>query len=153
MLMGLPDGSAPDIHDDTFMQAIALNIPLVCSNPDKASPRAGGLVISPGALADRYSEMGGQVVWYGKPYMPVYGAVMRCRVDIMPSRFMMVGDSLEHDIAGAQRAGFRTAWVRGGIHDEAFDGSEDAARLASITEELAEQKHTQPPDFSLHHFA
>lgn len=153
MLMGLPDGSSPEAHDETFKRAIASNIPLICSNPDKASPRAGGLVVSPGALADRYAEMGGRVVWYGKPYLPVYEAVMRCRPDIMPSRFLMVGDSLEHDIAGAQRAGFRSAWVRGGIHAGAFAEPSDEVRLASTTQELAQEKGVEPPDFSLQSFA
>ena len=153
MLMGLPDGSKADIHDDTFDKAVAMNIPLICSNPDKTSPRAGGLVISPGALAERYATMGGQVVWYGKPYQPVFQAAMRCQPAITPSRFLMVGDSLEHDIAGAQQAGFSTAWVRGGIHADAFDGSQGENQLASLTNDLAKQKNTQPPDFSLYHFA
>lgn len=153
MLMGLPDGSSADSHDDIFHQAVAMDIPLICSNPDKVSPRAGGLVVSPGALADRYAGMGGRVVWYGKPYRPVFEAVVRCRPDTMPSRFLMVGDSLEHDIAGAQRAGFGTAWVRGGIHADAFTGSEGAGQLASITQDLATQKGVEPPDYSLEYFA
>ena len=153
MLMGLPDGSSLDVHDDTFQQAVALNIPLICSNPDKTSPRADGLVVSPGALADRYAGIGGQVIWYGKPDLPVYQAVMRCRPEFKPSRFLMIGDSLEHDIAGAQRAGFSTAWIRGGIHADAFDGSENVSKLGSITTELAKQKDAQLPDFSLHYFA
>lgn len=153
MLMGLPDGSSPEAQDDTFKTAAALNIPLICSNPDKTSPRAGGLVVSPGALADRYAEMGGRVIWYGKPYLPVYEAVMRCCPGIMPARFLMVGDSLEHDIAGAQHAGFSTAWVRGGVHADAFDGSEHVSQLVSITEELAQQKGAQLPDYSLDTFA
>ena len=153
MLMGLPDGSSSEVHDDTFNKARELSIPLICSNPDKTSPRTGGLVISPGALADRYAKLGGQVIWYGKPYRPVYEAVMRCFPDIEPSRFLMVGDSLEHDIAGAQRVGFSGVWVRGGIHADAFDGSEDTNKLGSITHELAQGKGAQPPDFSLYHFA
>ncbi len=153
MLMGLPDGSSPDVHDGTFQQAIAWNIPLVCSNPDKTSPRAGGLVISPGALADRFAAMGGQVIWYGKPYPPVYEAVMRCYADIMPSRYLMVGDSLEHDIAGAMRAGFRAAWIRGGIHADAFDGSEGVSQLTATTEELVKQKGVESPHYSLPLFA
>lgn len=153
MLMGLPDGSPPEVHDAAFTQALDLNIPLVCSNPDKTSPRAGGLVVSPGALADRYAEMGGRVVWYGKPYPPLYDAVKRCRPDVLPARFLMVGDSLEHDIAGAQQAGFSTAWVRGGIHADVFDTSEDKDQVESITQRLVEVKNVKPPDFSLEFFA
>lgn len=153
MLMGLPDGSSPEAYDGMFRQMLRRDTPLICSNPDKTSPRAGGLVISPGALADRYAETGGRVVWYGKPHLPVYEAVMRCRPDIKPSRFMMVGDSLEHDIAGAQRAGFKTAWVRGGIHADAFDGASDVGQLASITKALAQKEGIEPPHFSLQSLA
>ncbi|MEO0475012.1 MAG: TIGR01459 family HAD-type hydrolase [Planctomycetota bacterium] len=153
MLMGLPDGSSPEVHDAAFTQALDLNIPLICSNPDKTSPRAGGLVVSPGALADRYAKMGGRVVWYGKPYQPVYDAVKRCRPDVLMARFLMIGDSLEHDIAGAQQAGFSTAWVRGGIHADAFGASVDKDHVASITQQLVEEKRVSPPDFSLQFFA
>ncbi len=101
MLMGLADGTLPDAYDDVFRIAIGLNTPLICSNPDKTSPRASGLVMSPGALADRFHDMGGQVLWYGKPNANIFRAVQRSFPEVSCERFLMVGDSLEHDIAGA----------------------------------------------------
>ncbi len=149
LLMGLPDDTGETEYDATFQQALDLRLPLICSNPDKTSPRADRFVMSPGALADRFAEMGGEVIWYGKPHAPVFQAVMRCRPDLAPDRFLMVGDSLEHDIAGGQNVGFQTAFVRGGIHTGDFPAGTDHDQIHATLRSLVEQHRIQPPDFSL----
>lgn len=149
LLMGLADDTGETEYDATFQQALEFKIPLICSNPDKTSPRADRFVMSPGALADRYEEMGGEVIWYGKPHAPVFQAVMRCRPELAPDRFLMVGDSLEHDIAGGQKVGFKTALVRGGIHTSDFPNSAGNDQIHATLRSLAEQHRNQPPDFSL----
>jgi len=149
LLMGLPDGSAVDKHDDDFKKALQFQVPLICSNPDKASPRAGGLVVSPGALAQRYEEMGGEVIWYGKPYSPVYQAITRCFPSLNPHRFLMVGDSMEHDIAGAQNAGFLSTFVRAGVHAGDFENARSEEEILKISEDIAAAKGIRAPDFSL----
>lgn len=153
LLMGLVDGTERTEYDATFQQALELGIPMICTNPDRTSPRADRLVISPGALADRYKNMGGEVVWYGKPHAPVFQAVMRFRPEVAPDRFLMVGDSLEHDIAGAQSVGFKTALVRGGIHTGSFPSGTDNEQINATLRLLAEQHSIRPPDFSLNLFA
>lgn len=149
MLMGLPDGSTVGDFTQLLQQGIHFQVPLVCSNPDKTSPRAGGLVISPGLLADAYEQLGGRVVWYGKPYSNIYRAVMRRFPELSAQRFLMVGDSLEHDIAGAQNLGLRSAFVRGGIHVSDFHGANDDATIQDICLRLSEQANVTPPDFVL----
>lgn len=149
LLMGLPDDTAETEYDATFEQARELGLPLICSNPDKTSPRGSRFVMSPGALAGRYEEMGGEVIWYGKPHAPVFQAVMRYRPDLPPDRFLMVGDSLEHDIAGGQKVGFKTAFVRGGIHTGDFPSSADNDQIKAMVRSLAEQHGIQAPDFTL----
>jgi HAD superfamily hydrolase (TIGR01459 family) len=149
MLMGLADRTPANAYDDVFQRAVQLKIPLVCSNPDKASPRAGGLVISPGALADRFHDMGGQVVWYGKPHANIYRAVQRNAPSVSPGRFLMVGDSLEHDIAGAQEMGFSSAFVRGGIHANDFSDTTNQQSVGQICDRLVALYGVETPDFSL----
>ena len=149
LLMGLTDDTGETKYDAKFQQALELKIPLICSNPDKTSPRADRFVMSPGALADRYAEMGGGVIWYGKPHAPVFQAVMRCRPELAPNRFLMVGDSLEHDIAGGQKVGFQTAFVRGGIHARDFPDGIENNQITATLRSLAEQHRIQPPNFSL----
>ena len=61
----------------------------------------------------------------------------------------MVGDSLEHDIAGAQNVGFATAFVRGGIHAENFKFARNEFEVEELILQLATQAGVDPPDYSL----
>jgi HAD superfamily hydrolase (TIGR01459 family) len=153
MLMGIQDGTAPDAFDAVFKQAREFQIPLVCSNPDKTSPRAGGLVISPGALAQRYADMGGEVIWYGKPHLPIFQAVSRSFPELPANRFLIVGDSLEHDIAGAQKAGMQSAFVRGGIHASEFSNAKNNDELLQVTDRLVVQHGLSVPSYILEFLA
>ncbi len=153
MLMGLADGTPADAYDEVFRNALELRTPLICSNPDKTSPRASGLVISPGALADRFQQMGGDVVWYGKPHANIYRAAQRSFPELDCNRFLMVGDSLEHDIAGALEMGFASAFVRGGIHANDFTGASSETLITEICDRLVAQTGIRPPDFSLPYLA
>lgn len=149
LLMGLPDGTAADAYDSVLEAALKKQLPIVCSNPDKTSPRADGLVTSPGVLADRYEIMGGTVFWYGKPLSAIYRSVVRTFPEIPANRFLMVGDSLEHDIAGAQNMGFVSAFIRGGIHADNFVTATSNETVAAITRQLVEDHQIAAPDFSL----
>ena len=153
MLMGIPDGTTCDAFDTLFDQARQFQTPLICSNPDKTSPRAGGLVISPGALAQRYADMGGEVIWCGKPQLPIFRAVARSFPELPANRFLMVGDSLEHDIAGAQRAGMKSAFIRGGIHAGDFSGAKSNKELSQVTDKLVAQHGLSAPSYSLEFLA
>ena len=103
----------------------------MCANPDRSSPRAGGgRVAQPGALARDYAGMGGEVRWYGKPHEPVFRAVERLVPDVPRARLLMVGDSPEHDVAGAHRAGWQSALVRGGLHAAELADADDGAVAA-----------------------
>ena len=153
LLMGLADGTKADAFDETLEKARQLEIPLICSNPDKASPRADRLVTSPGALADRFAEFGGTVIWYGKPHANIYHAVLRHCPNIQPNRFLMIGDSLEHDIGGAEKMGFQSALIRNGIHASQFADCRDEKSHRHILKELAREKGVSEPGFFLSFFA
>jgi len=134
LLMGLPDDAAPDAFQCVLDFALARKLPLLCTNPDRASPRADGVIVaSPGALAHAHAARGGEVWFYGKPHSPVFRAV-EAALGVAPARLLLVGDSLEHDIAGANAAGWASAFVRGGLHAAEFAGRtpvlETLARIA-----------------------
>jgi len=142
LLMGLPDGTDMSDWQAALDRWRARGLPLYCSNPDRMSPRAGGLVLSPGALAFRYREMGGDVTFYGKPHVPVFRAL---EAVLGSGRYLMVGDSLEHDIAGAQAAGWDSLLIQGGLYAERF-ASGDAAHVLG---DLVAEKHCAPPTYRL----
>lgn len=129
LLMGLPDGEDHSAAKTCLEAARARDLPLYCSNPDRKSPRGGSFVTSPGALAHEYAEAGGTVRFYGKPHLPVYQALSSA---LGTANLLMVGDSLEHDIAGAHAAGWDSLFVRGGIHAPDFATGDLAETLTKL---------------------
>lgn len=123
LLMGVPD-DAPDAAFAAILDtARARSTPVLYTNPDRTSPRAAGVTVaSPRALAHAHAAAGGTFAFSGKPDLPVFRAV-EMAFGAVPGRILMVGDSLEHDIAGAKSSGWDAAFVRGGLHAAAFGGA------------------------------
>lgn len=145
LLMGLPDGASGSDYEELFAGARARGLPVICTNPDRASPRADGqIVMSPGALAHAHADLGGTVRFYGKPHLTVFRA-LEAALGVAPERLLMVGDSLEHDIAGGQQAGWSTVFVEGGLHGASFACGSPAKVLA----DLVVASGAPPPDYSI----
>lgn len=142
LLMGLPDGSILDDWQDRLAQIHRRDLTVFCTNPDKASPRGDEYVISPGVLAFAYKNMGGAVRFYGKPHAPIFDAL---QAELGTSRILMVGDSLEHDIAGAHHVGWDSVLIQGGLYARAFAEGEDDLVLAQLTQDKA----TAPPTYRM----
>lgn len=145
LLMGLPDGAGPNDFGVALEIARAADLPVICTNPDRASPRADGqTVLSPGTLAHTYADAGGDVRFYGKPYPPVFRA-LEAALGARPKRLLMVGDSLEHDIAGANAAGWTTCFVEGGLHAaDLVTGDPDGA-----LQQLVATRRAPTPDYAI----
>ena len=143
ILMGVP----PDDPASALDAARRRNLTVFCSNPDRASPRAGGRVVpSPGALAAAHRAKGGAVRWYGKPHRPVFDALSRALGLGRGARILMVGDSPEHDVAGAVAAGWDAALVLGGLHAGRLVGAGEAAVRALCAEEGAPEPRFVLPE-------
>lgn len=117
-----------DIHEfDEFLKKAAklphlLNI---CSNPDTTIPKSGIIRYCPGHFASIIEQHGGSVIYTGKPETPIYELVFRKKPNIAKSKILMVGDTFETDILGANRSGIDSALVLTGnaenihrIHDK-----------------------------------
>lgn len=93
----------------------------LCGNPDRLMVLGDGAVApAPGQIAELYAAMGGPVAWIGKPYLALYEAAFTelrriVGYDVRRDRIWAVGDSLEHDIAGAAAQGCRSILVTTGI--------------------------------------
>ena len=142
LLMGLPDAAKLADWQPVLDQAFAADLPIYCSNPDQHSPRADGLVISAGALARAYSQRSERVIYYGKPHRPVFQALS---TSLQAQRFLMVGDSLEHDIAGAQAVGWDSVLIQKGLYASAFSNADHDVVLKTLLKDLA----CQPPTYSI----
>ena len=100
--------------------AAARSLPMICGNPDLARVTPDGTLLeAPGLVARRYEELGGNVRLHGKPHSRIYRTCLR-HLTCDQDRVVAVGDSLHHDILGANNAGIRSLLVVGGVHLEAF---------------------------------
>lgn len=110
-----------DAYRERLAPAAQRGILCLCGNPDRLMVLGdGGLAPAPGRIAELYAEMGGEVLWIGKPEPTIYEEAFRLLSPWLGespdlSRIWAVGDSLEHDVAGAAAQGCRSLLVRTGI--------------------------------------
>lgn len=90
-------------------------IPMIVANPDIVTVAGGGLAKMPGYLAAVYASLGGEVHLMGKPAPIIYEAACR-DLGLSKEEVVAIGDSLEHDIAGAGTQSIASAFIVGGIH-------------------------------------
>jgi HAD superfamily hydrolase (TIGR01459 family) len=147
------DGKPAEAWRPLAEAARARDLPMICSNPDKFAPSPTGFVESPGLLAALYEALGGRVIRVGKPYPPIYAICLEALSGVPRQRILAVGDSLEHDVAGAHARGLATCLVTSGIHaaELPVDGPDDF--LLDAVERLAARRGTPPPDYVLRRFA
>jgi HAD superfamily hydrolase (TIGR01459 family) len=112
---------------------------MVCGNPDVVVERGDKLVYCAGAIADMYRTMGGDVLYAGKPYKPIYDmslakAAAATGKAVPLERVLAVGDSVRTDLTGARAAGIDFLFVTSGIHAEELGGRDkpDSDALKSV---------------------
>ncbi|MDX1710081.1 MAG: TIGR01459 family HAD-type hydrolase [Rhodovibrionaceae bacterium] len=130
---------APEARVEDFQalldEALSLDRPMVCANPDLLVIRGGRAEICAGAIAERYREMGGVVRFHGKPDPGVYERCFAAMDAVPKSRILAVGDSLRTDMAGARAAGIDGLFISGGIHaDELGAGPGERPSAARVDE-------------------
>ena len=121
-------------YDDTLRFALSRDLPLVCVNPDISVMRGTRILPCAGAIAARYSVLGGRVIQFGKPFAPAYEACMDGR-SVPRSRVVAIGDSPRTDIAGANAFGIDSIFVTGGLHQKDVGNPIDVNRLAKFIDD------------------
>jgi HAD superfamily hydrolase (TIGR01459 family) len=129
----------PQDYQPLIAQMLAHRLPMICANPDVVVERGHELVYCAGAIADLYAAAGGEVVYAGKPYRPIYeqalaqaaGARGR-QADL--ARVIAIGDSVRTDLKGAAAFGIDCVFVTAGIHAEELGARDnpDAKALAEV---------------------
>jgi HAD superfamily hydrolase (TIGR01459 family) len=129
----------PRDYEELVARMHARALPMICANPDVVVERGDKLVYCAGAIADLYAAAGGDVVYAGKPYRPIYeqalGLAEAARGQrVQQHRLLAIGDSVRTDLKGAAAFGIDALFVTAGIHaEELGDRSDpDAAALSGI---------------------
>lgn len=137
------DRHDPDHYRRLLAPAAARGVECLCTNPDRIMLTPAGARFGAGRIADLYEELGGTVERIGKPEPRIYAAALDLLGRPDPAGILCVGDSIEHDVAGGQGAGMKTALVATGVLEDA--GEAERARLYA--------RHDAVPDFVLPAFA
>ena len=111
-------------HPDDYAPEIAewkrRGLPLLCANPDIIVDRGDERLWCAGAVAERYKQAGGKVVYFGKPHAPIYERCFTMLKEIAGApvpheRILVAGDGIATDVAGGRVAGLDTLFVTGGL--------------------------------------
>jgi HAD superfamily hydrolase (TIGR01459 family) len=137
---GLFDDETESAEDYRGMMLLARerNLKLICANPDIVVERGDRLIYCAGAVAELYRELGGEVIFYGKPHRPIYERAIELAAERRDAptplaRVLAIGDSVRTDLAGAHGFGINCLFVTRGIHAGDFEGI-DQLDPASVKE-------------------
>ena len=85
---------------------------MVCTNPDLIVDRGDKREYCAGSVAKSFEEIKGKVIYFGKPYPPVYNLSK----NVKNKKVLCIGDNLNTDIKGANIQNFDSLLITSGIH-------------------------------------
>jgi HAD superfamily hydrolase (TIGR01459 family) len=131
----------PESYRDMLAAMRARALFMVCANPDIVVERGDTLVYCAGALADAYAALGGDVLYCGKPYAPIYQTALAAAksargAEVPLKRVLAIGDSVRTDLTGATALGLASIFVTSALHAEDY-GDRDTPDLEALNATFA----------------
>ena len=132
-----------DFYFQDFELAKKRGLKLLCANPDIIVDRGNIREWCAGALAKMYTDLGGESLYFGKPFQPIYD-LARQRLSysgfqINDDRILAIGDGITTDIQGAVKEGIDSLFITGGL--AALEtGTKDQPDQGLLEHYLKEQK-------------
>lgn len=134
LCIGTPDGGRtdPETCREILAKAAKRDIEMICANPDIQVRVGDDLYWCAGALARIFEEEGGDVIYAGKPYTPIYdhilGKFFSDQTDGIKERCLCIGDSPATDLRGAWINGIDGLYVGTGLknHTGLFEREVDS---------------------------
>ncbi|TVQ83114.1 MAG: TIGR01459 family HAD-type hydrolase [Micavibrio sp.] len=131
-------------YEPLLRRAATSRIPLICANPDEVTVFGRERAMGPGALAKKYQEFGGVSHMIGKPYAPAFRHCISLFDGVIPSRMVVIGDSLYHDVAGANALDIDAVFIMGGLHAAEFKEDVNEEACHRHVEHLIHQYSARP---------
>ena len=88
---------------------------MICTNPDLTVLRGSKQEYCAGTLAAIFQEMGGEVIYFGKPYSEIYQFCIK-----NDEKILVIGDNIRTDIKGANNMRLDSLFITNGIHENEF---------------------------------
>lgn len=154
LCVGLRDdrSETPADYFDEMAGWLERGLALLCANPDLVVDRGEQRLYCAGAIALAYEQVGGRVVWFGKPHAPIYREAEALLAEvagraISRERILAVGDGIRTDVAGGLAFGLDVMFVTGGLSAEALGTDPEHPEPARLDAYLAE--HGVAPDYAI----
>jgi HAD superfamily hydrolase (TIGR01459 family) len=109
----------PAVLRPELLMAKQMGLKLLCANPDIIVDRGESREWCAGAIAQLYTEMGGESLYFGKPHPPIYDLARRRMMalghDIADGEILAIGDGIGTDVAGGMGEGIDVLFITGGL--------------------------------------
>ena len=105
-------------YESTLEVGINKKLTLLCANPDLVVDVGETREMCAGSLASLYEEMGGKVIYFGKPHNNIYQEVYSFLKKVSKPKagsVLCIGDGLHTDIKGANNEKLDSLLVVGGL--------------------------------------
>jgi HAD superfamily hydrolase (TIGR01459 family) len=87
---------------------------MICTNPDLIVDRGNKRELCAGSVALVFEKMGGEVVYFGKPFPEVYNL----SINNNEKKVLSIGDNLNTDIKGANLLNYDSLIISNGVHKD-----------------------------------
>jgi HAD superfamily hydrolase (TIGR01459 family) len=149
MMSGIIDDSneTPEDYRAVLEDLSERELPMICANPDIKVERGDEVIYAAGAVAQLYEQMGGQVVYTGKPFQPIYD-MGHARINelsgrtVPRERILAIGDGVDTDIKGAVMAGIDPLFIPSPVYLK--DHNREGGLAASAVSKLFQDRDFRP---------
>ena len=133
LFLDFKKNKTPDIKESTYLLCTGLfeeqdedlnyykelfkehvNKKMICTNPDLIVDRGNKRELCAGSVALVFEKMGGEVIYFGKPYPEVYNQ----SINNKKKRILSIGDNLNTDIKGANFLNYDSLLISSGVHKD-----------------------------------
>ena len=114
---GLYDQHDQDLNFYKELLINSISKKMICTNPDLIVDRGKKREYCAGSVAMTFEKIGGEVIYFGKPYPEVYNqATNRNKKNVIA-----IGDNLRTDIKGANNMNYDSLIITDGVHKREFE--------------------------------
>ncbi|WP_347938903.1 TIGR01459 family HAD-type hydrolase [Rickettsia oklahomensis] len=126
--------------DELFKIVVERKMVNICANPDLGINQHGVYRYCSGYYAKKIKQLGGKIIYSGKPYKEIYSKIFKECLNTPKNRILMIGDTFYTDILAANRLGIDSALVLTGNSRKYhinFDNIDE--KLESLTKSAIKQ--------------
>ena len=109
---GLFEDQSEDLNYYKKLFKEHINKKMICTNPDLIVDKGKKRELCAGSVALVFEKMGGEVIYFGKPFPAVYNQ----SINNKNKKVLSIGDNLNTDIKGANLLNFDSLIISNGIH-------------------------------------